>query len=143
MASSSRISVSMVSDALTQEQATAIEKSFVPASRPYAILLAGNATEYVRKQYGGLACLFQIMLSDPGETWHIFRVLEGEFPSEEDLHLYEGFVITGSRHDAHGSDGWVSDLCDLIGKLHKKKIKLLGICFGHQVSCHTLKSSSF
>lgn len=125
----------MGAEAFTQVQATAIELS---ARRPYAILLAGNATEYVRKEYGGVACLFEKMLSDPGETWHTYRVIDGEFPSDGDLHKYEGFVITGSRYDAHGSEPWVLELCELIRKLHKEKMKLLGICFGHQVISRAL-----
>lgn len=128
----------MVPGACTEEQATAVDKSAVPVSRRYAILLAGSATEYVRKVYGGLAYLFQKMLHDPGETWCVFNLLDNEFPSEEVLHQYEGFVITGSRHDAHGSDPWVLRLCELIRKVHKEKIKLLGICFGHQVISRAL-----
>lgn len=128
----------MGAEAFTQEQATAIERSFLGPRRSYAILLAGDATEYVRKEYGGLACLFQRMLSDPGETWHTYRIIDGEFPSDEDLHKYEGFVITGSRYDAHGSEPWILELCELIRKLHKEKMKLLGICFGHQVISRAL-----
>lgn len=128
----------MGADAVSLEQGTAIPQSSLVGSRPYAILLAGNATEYIRKVYGSLACLFETMLSDPGETWHTYHVMDGKFPSDVDIHKYEGFVITGSRHDAHGSEPWVLELCELIRKLHKEKVKLLGICFGHQVISRAL-----
>ncbi|MCO5578316.1 hypothetical protein L7F22_032157 [Adiantum nelumboides] len=120
------------------EAFTSVQHSSLVGSRPYAILLAGDATEYVRKVYGGLACLFEKMLSDPGETWHTYHVTDGKFPSDEDIYNYEGFVITGSRHDAHSSEPWVLQLCELIRKLHKQKMKLLGICFGHQVISRAL-----
>eukprot|EP00250_Pteridium_aquilinum_P028378 c37045_g1_i1 orf=417-1316(-) len=132
----------MGAESFTPDQAAAIEN--VPCggtSRTFAILQAGHATDYIRKVYGGLACLFKQMLSDPSdplETWQFFRVIDGEFPLDEDLHKYDGFVITGSRHDAHGNEPWVLQLCELVRKLHVEKRKLLGICFGHQVIGHAL-----
>ena len=99
----------------------------------FGILLAGHASEYVRKHYNGIASIFQQFLGEPDETWDIFRVIDSEFPCEETLDDYHGFIITGSRHDAHGSEPWVLKLLDLIQLIHAKKKKLLGICFGHQV----------
>lgn len=104
----------------------------------FAILLAGHASEYIRNTYGGVACLFKQLLSDPGETWDTFHVVDGEFPSDDILHKYDAFIVTGSRHDAHGSEPWVLRLCELVQKVHKKKTKLLGICFGHQVISRAL-----
>eukprot|EP00249_Psilotum_nudum_P028895 c38887_g1_i1 orf=343-1125(-) len=99
----------------------------------FAVLLAGQTLEYVQKKYGGLGCLFVKFLSDPGETWDIFPVIKGHFPTDEELQKYDGFVVTGSRHDAHGGEDWIQKLCQLIQKVHQKRKKLLGICFGHQV----------
>lgn len=102
-------------------------------SRKFAILLSGHASEYIRKTYGGVAVLIKNMLSDVGETWDTFHVVDGEFPSDDDLYKYEGFVVTGSFEDAHGSRPWVLKLCEVVRKAYKMKRKLLGICFGHQV----------
>lgn len=106
--------------------------------RRMAVLLSGHGWDYVHKTYGGLAYLFTGLLSEPGETWEVFSVINGFFPSEEDLNKYDAFVITGSRQDAHSNEEWVLKLCELIRKLHKRQKKLLGICFGHQVICRAL-----
>ncbi|GAU18133.1 hypothetical protein TSUD_248340 [Trifolium subterraneum] len=73
------------------------------------------------------------MLEEEKETWDMYKVSRGEFPKDDELSLYDGFVITGSCSDAYGNDKWVIDLVNLIKKLDSMHIKILGICFGHQV----------
>ncbi|KAH7430482.1 hypothetical protein KP509_08G000500 [Ceratopteris richardii] len=106
--------------------------------RKFAILLAGHASEYIRDAYGGVVVLIRNLLSDVGETWVTFRVVDGEFPCDDDLYEYEGFVITGSMEDAYGMTPWVVRLCEVVRKAYRMNKKLLGICFGHQVISHAL-----
>lgn len=68
----------------------------------------------------------------------MFRVVDHQFPATEDLCNYHGFVVTGSRYDAHGNDLWILKLCNLLQTLYAMDIKVLGICFGHQVLCRAL-----
>jgi hypothetical protein len=108
----------------------------------FAILLCGHGCAYARKQYGGVPGLFQQMLSEPGEIWDTYCVIDDDFPSDSDLEQYDAFVVTGSCCDAHGDDPWVLRLCELLRCIHRvKRKKLLGICFGHQVK--TVKRRSF
>ena len=100
----------------------------------FAVLLCAEDPEYVRKKYGGYFGVFVRMLAEEGETWDMFRVACGEFPEEDEVGLYDGFVITGSCHDAHGNDPWIHELLDLLKKLDSMKKKVLGVCFGHQVT---------
>jgi len=99
----------------------------------FAVLMCAEDSEYVKQVYGGYSGVFVKMLAEEGETWDVYKVARGEFPEDDDLVLYDGFVITGSCSDAHGNDKWVRDLLDLLNKLHSMNKKLLGICFGHQV----------
>lgn len=99
----------------------------------FAVLMCAEDSEYVKKVYGGYSGVFVKMLEEEGETWDVYKVARGEFPEDDELFLYDGFVITGSCSDAHGNDTWVHDLLDLLNKLHSMNKKLLGICFGHQV----------
>ncbi|XP_068656762.1 gamma-glutamyl peptidase 5-like [Aristolochia californica] len=99
----------------------------------FAVLLCAEDSEYVKKKYGGYFEVFVGMLGEDGETWDRYRVANGEFPDEKEIDLYDGFVITGSCNDAHGNDVWILKLLALLKKLHSKKKKILGVCFGHQI----------
>ncbi|OWM63667.1 hypothetical protein CDL15_Pgr008210 [Punica granatum] len=102
--------------------------------RKFAVLLCAEDSEYVKSKYAGYFGVFKAMLAGPGEEWDVFRVTRGELPRDEaEIGLYDGFVITGSCSDAHGSDRWIHDLLDFLKKLDSLKKKVLGICFGHQV----------
>lgn len=104
----------------------------------YALLLAAKDSDYVKKIYGGYFNVFLAAFGDEGETWDLYRVIDGEFPSMEDLDSYDGFVISGSPHDAYGDDLWVLRLCFLLQTLDAMQKRVLGICFGHQVLSRAL-----
>ncbi|KAF5191259.1 Gamma-glutamyl peptidase [Thalictrum thalictroides] len=99
----------------------------------FAVLLCAQDSEYVKKKYGGYYGVFVNLLSEEGESWDVYRVANGEFPEEDELEFYDGFVITGSSNDAHGNDIWILKLLNLLKKLDSMKKKILGVCFGHQI----------
>ncbi|OEL28159.1 Gamma-glutamyl peptidase 3 [Dichanthelium oligosanthes] len=110
-----------------------------PAARRYALLLALWDSDYAKKVYGGYCNVFVSAFgAGEGERWDCFRVIAGEFPAPEDLASYDGFVVSGSPHDAHGDEPWVRCLCALVQTLHAMRKRVLGICFGHQVLCRAL-----
>jgi GMP synthase-like glutamine amidotransferase len=110
--------------------------------RRYALLLALNDSEYARKAHGGYGKVFvgALRSGDAGETWDCYRVIDGEFPAEEELGSYDGFVVSGSPHDAHGDGApcWVRRLCALLRTVHAMGKRVLGVCFGHQALCRAL-----
>ncbi|KAJ1387034.1 Glutamine amidotransferase [Sesbania bispinosa] len=99
----------------------------------FAVLLCADDSEYVKKMYGGYFGVFLRMLEEEKETWDLYKVARGEFPEDDELDLYDGFVITGSCSDAYGNDIWIGELITLLKKLDSMHKKILGICFGHQV----------
>jgi len=99
----------------------------------FGVLLCAEDSEYVIKMHGGYSGVFLKMLEEENETWDMYKVSCGEFPKDDELSLYDGFVITGSCNDAYGNEKWICDLVTLVKKLNSMQTKILGICFGHQV----------
>ncbi|CAL1358592.1 unnamed protein product [Linum trigynum] len=113
-------------------------KGSPPPTKRYALLMAARDSDYVKKAYGGYFNVFFAAFGEKGERWDLFRVVDGEFPDVDDLHGYDGFVVSGSPYDAYGNDEWILELCFLLKTLDFMKKKVLGICFGHQVLCRAL-----
>ncbi|XP_010277560.1 PREDICTED: gamma-glutamyl peptidase 5-like [Nelumbo nucifera] len=104
----------------------------------FAVLLCADDSDYVKKLYGGYFGIFVGMLGDDGETWDRYKVAAYEFPDDDKLDSYDGFVLTGSCSDAHGNEVWILKLINLLNKLDSMKKKVLGICFGHQILSRAL-----
>lgn len=105
--------------------------------RRFAVLLCADDSEYMTERYGGYFDLFVNLLGEKGEVWDGYKVSAGEFPSEEAVDvLYDGFVVTGSCSDADGDEPWILRLVGLLRRLHCRRKRVLGVCFGHQVRTH-------
>lgn len=104
----------------------------------FGLLLAARDSDYAKKVYGGYFNVFVAAFGEEGDKWELFRVVEGEFPDMNELHNYDGFVVSGSPHDAYANDYWILKLCFLLQVLDAMEKKVLGICFGHQVLCRAL-----
>lgn len=102
-------------------------------SRRFAVLLCAEDSEYMTERYGGYLDVFVNLLGEKGEVWDGYKVSAGEFPSEEEVEGYDGFVVTGSCSDADGEEPWILRLVGLLRRLHCRRKKVLGVCFGHQV----------
>jgi GMP synthase-like glutamine amidotransferase len=101
----------------------------------FAVLLTGHASPFTEHKYGGYGRLLVDLLRDGSDSWDIIPVLDDALiPPLPDLDRYHGFVISGSKADAHADDPWILRLCQTLRDLHLRRKKLLGICFGHQVS---------
>ncbi|KAF3494407.1 hypothetical protein DY000_02057126 [Brassica cretica] len=91
----------------------------------FALFLATCDSTFVKKTYGGYFNVFVSTFGEEGEQWDLFRVIDGEFPEEKDLDKYDGFIISGSLHDAFGDDDWIIKLCSICQKLDDMKKKVL------------------
>jgi GMP synthase-like glutamine amidotransferase len=74
-----------------------------------------------------------------GQDWRfdICPTTEGGWP--ERIERYAAVVLTGSRHDAFADTPWIAALRDRVaGLIAAGGVKVVGICFGHQLIGHCL-----
>lgn len=89
-----------VGSSATRNQETQFADLKMTMGKRFGVLLCAPDQPYVKKKYGGYFGLYKNSLSEVGETWELFRFVDGQFSDMEDLYKYGGFVIIRSRYDA-------------------------------------------
>jgi GMP synthase-like glutamine amidotransferase len=74
--------------------------------------------------------------ADPEAQYEVFDVRQGVYPAT--LRNGELYLITGSNASAYDATPWVAKLREFIRLLYAGKMKIAGICFGHQVVAQAL-----
>lgn len=116
-------------------------------SRPLriAILECDTPLPVVEARYGRYGEIFKTLLragadalSYPGVSsssglemaaWDV--VTAQAYPSLDDI---DAILITGSKHNSFDNDPWILKLVDFVkGVLAQRRVRILGICFGHQI----------
>ena len=82
-------------------------------------------------------------INHKNEEWIRYDVTKYEFPTHKELLKLSGIIITGSLADSFDNKiKWVLNLRKLIKEIVNNSIyshiKLIGICFGHQIIAHSL-----
>jgi GMP synthase-like glutamine amidotransferase len=109
----------------------------------YAVLITDHPpVESIQQPYGdfGRMTIEALRSNDLNEEWVSYRVVDNEFPSDDELKTFDGILLTGSKYDAHAQDPWIQSLRKLVVKCatkYKEK-KIVGICFGHQLVANAL-----
>ena len=87
----------------------------------------------VQPTYIGYGAMFERLLRQAGAegTIDIFNTVKGEYP--ESFDAYDAVLLTGSKADAFSQEPWVLALKEKVQALLKTKMKLIGVCFGHQL----------
>lgn len=53
---------------------------------------------------------------------------------------FDGYIITGSRYNSYDNDSWIITLLNWVQQADQHKVKMAGICFGHQLIARALNA---
>ncbi len=111
---------------------------FLMMNKKLAIYLTNTDRSGWDKPYAHYGVMLAELLGPqlPDYTIEFFDPVMGNLPQvPED---YAGVVLTGSAANVTEQEPWMEALYEHIRRLDKAKVKLVGICFGHQVIAHAL-----
>ncbi|TGO23433.1 hypothetical protein BPAE_0132g00030 [Botrytis paeoniae] len=108
-----------------------------------AILECDTPLQNTNSKYGGYGGVFTSLLYRgasslspplPESSLQITKydvVTLQEYPS---LSSIDAVLISGSRHTSFDSDAWIVKLVEFVkGVLAQERVRLVGVCFGHQI----------
>lgn len=102
------------------------------------ILKTGNVPAALSERFPSYPEMFQAMFERAGVLYDydVIDVCAGEaLPDPQTL---EAVLITGSPAGVYEDHAWLPPLRDFIRKAYDLRIKMVGICFGHQIIADAL-----
>ncbi len=73
---------------------------------------------------------------DPDLEFRVYDVEQGQYPA--DIDEVDAYLITGSKSSVYDDKPWIATLMDFVRELDRRRKKLVGICFGHQLVAQAL-----
>ena len=102
------------------------------------LLQCDSVLDSLQGKHGNYPAMFIDLFKqvDPSIELVVFNVVEGEYP--DNIKDFDGYITTGSRHGAEDDLPWINRLIEFVANLYQHNIKLVGICFGHQIIAKAL-----
>lgn len=69
-------------------------------------------------------------------VYRIYRTMDGQLTSPTDRDALH--IITGCNKSAYDRIGWIEQLLGWIRQAHEERLRILGVCFGHQMVAQAL-----
>ena len=89
-------------------------------------------------EFGEYPDMFIALLAqeDPDLEYVVYDVERGQYPADVDE--VDAYLITGSKAGVYEDKPWIAELMTFVRELHRRRKKLVGICFGHQLVAQAL-----
>jgi GMP synthase-like glutamine amidotransferase len=89
-------------------------------------------------EFGEYPDMFIALLGnlDPSLEFAVYDVEQGTYPA--DIDEVDAYLITGSKSSVYEDKPWIAALIGFVRELHRRRKKLVGICFGHQLVAEAL-----
>jgi GMP synthase-like glutamine amidotransferase len=89
-------------------------------------------------EFGEYPDMFMALLGrvDPTLEFTVYDVEQGEYPA--DIDEVDAYLITGSKSSVYDDKPWIATLMEFVRELDRRRKKLVGICFGHQLVAQAL-----
>lgn len=100
------------------------------------ILLAGEMPATVAAEHGDYTSLYRRMLNDERFTIRSYRVMKGDFPIS--ITDCDAWLVSGSSSSAYDNHAWIRSLEAFLRDAYKRRMPIVGVCFGHQVLAKAL-----
>lgn len=113
-----------------------------PGNDRWAMKLGILKTDAVRPEwvpgFGEYPDMFMALLGqvDPTLEYVVYDVEQGEYPG--DIDALDAYLITGSKSSVYDDKPWIAALEEFVRELDRRRIKVVGICFGHQLVAQAL-----
>ena len=78
--------------------------------------------------------IFSGIFYNPGDQWRSYKILKNEIPKVEELALFDTVILSGSSYSVNNMAPQMEKFKDILLDALRinNKLKILGICFGHQ-----------
>ena len=102
------------------------------------LLEAETLPDKVISSFGSYGDMFKHILFplDSSLTFKHYAVDQEQLPNN--IHECDGYIVTGSRHNAYDNTQWIKNLRDFIKEIDSSNKKCLGVCFGQQIIAEAL-----
>lgn len=102
------------------------------------LLQCDSVREELQPKHGDYPAMFMDLFHkvDPSLEFAVYDVRRSEYPA--DAAECDAYITTGSRHGVNDGFDWIAELEGFVRELYRRHIKLVGICFGHQVIAKAL-----
>ncbi len=109
-----------------------------PPSLNIGLLLCDDVPADGREKFGDYCGMFQRGINpiDDQITLTPYAAYQGALPGLPTDH--NGYLISGSSASVFDDKQWISDLMSFVQQCHDSRVKMVGICFGHQLIAHAL-----